>query len=1377
MKMQRNSLAASRVVFACAASLAFGWAGSVLAGNLSISNVPLGTGTGISVKPNLVFILDDSGSMGSDYMPDYINDSDICPNKDNWGGATDSCTIGDPPYTTAALNTVYYNPAIRYRPPKKADGTEFDNADPSTPYSNFYPLNASGTPASTSTKTLASYQNTAWCKTNSDTPNGNPATDTNCAYYPVGTAFDYYPKYPDATYKYRRTYNGPPVYYTMSGKPTWCSDTALTTCQAKRSNTFKYPKFSAQAEVAGVQASRTFLIKSTSAGGQIATICFGDDNNANNGCSGVNLLTSPITIGNGNRKARRQELADALASAVLPAGWSIVKLRDDLGGSNDNPCSDSNCPQLKIIAPGNATSTSNASYNTKYLNLPEPTGFDFSNQAGQLTGGIDYLASSGAVSFTRYHIVSGSTYPKAAGRDDCSGSTCSYTEELQNFANWYQFYRYRMSMTKTAISRAFSGISDTAPGAGFRIGLMTLSGGSNAADACVATNKNLEVDVGDFVQTQKNTFYSNLFQIEDCSYTPLRGALSRAGRYYAGQTVTNGGTTFTDPVQFSCQQNFAFLSTDGYWNNNIESSSFGPLKTDGSTLVGNQDGTSSTNKDGSAVIAPQLDKLNVSNTLADVAFYYYNTDLRSSMIDDVPKSSRDQASYQHMVTFTMGLGVDGLLGYDKDYEYGASADYVKVQQGLLDWPNTSSDEAKIDDLWHAAVNGRGKYFSARSPDEVAASLNEALVGVSAIAGSGAAAATSNLEPVAGDNYAYVASYVTQTWEGNIEARTIDLTTGVLASTASWSAQAILDGQAAAATTPTGASGPGNRKLFTYDSSLTGTDKKMLLTWANAQAKGWDTGSSDYFNPTQLGQCPNITTDCPGATRANLFSYLMGGTDTTDNGSYRGRAHVLGDIVSSQPVFVRKPPFAYSDSNYDTFKNTSTRKGMVYVGANDGFLHAFDADTGVEDWAYAPKALIPELYQLAASNYTHRYYVDGSITAGDVLVGTAWKSIVVGGLNSGGKIFYALDVTDPTTPLALWEFTDGRMGYTFGNPVITKLPTGSTSSGGADIAGKWVVLLTSGYNNGGTSFASHNGIGVLYVLDAYTGEEYFRLYTCTNQSDDTTCAGTSAAPNGLAKINSWAEDPSRNNTSLYAYGGDLEGNLWRFDLANKSAFKIANVAEPITVKPELAEVSGKRVVFFGTGLFLQATDKSDATRRSIYAIKDDPSATSALVDVKTSGDLVEQTMTVLATDTSLRTISSPVNPVNWANDYGWFVTLLEDRERVNVDPKIQLGTLVIASNVPDAGAASSCTTGGHAWINYLDIATGGYVINNQSNPNAVSGKRIANALAVGVNVVKLPNGKLITIVTTSDNQHPVTETPVGSANLPVKRISWRELVTD
>ena len=120
-----------------------------------------------------------------------------------------------------------------------------------------------------------------------------------------------------------------------------------------------------------------------------------------------------------------------------------------------------------------------------------------------------------------------------------------------------------------------------------------------------------------------------------------------------------------------------------------------------------------------------------------------------------------------------------------------------------------------------------------------------------------------------------------------------------------------------------------------------------------------------------------------------------------------------------------------------------------------------------------------MYKLADATYetNHRFFVDGPITVGDAYNGTTWKTILVGGLGRGGRGFYALDVTDPAVPKALWEFgtaQDSDIGYSYGNAIITKRATD----------GKWVVIFASGYNN---NLSPGDSKGRLYVVDAFTGE--------------------------------------------------------------------------------------------------------------------------------------------------------------------------------------------------------------------------------------------------------------------------------------------------
>jgi type IV pilus assembly protein PilY1 len=1281
---------------------------------LTISDEPLGTGMGVQVKPNLWFVLDNSGSMDWTFTPDTVrSNSNICQNNMSSFGSVNSCDVGDVPYMTNTINRSYYHPSIRYVPGANADGASRGNASPTAakgePYR--YP-NATATLSSCYAEGVGGFGGgNGVCNLTTSYPHRSYCTDslkTNCKENTAAELGAFAFPYPNSTYRveYQKTFVGAPYYYLTSGTILWCSNPQLTVCQTRRTGTYKYPALGYLNPVNGTGASLTLTIKNAKAVAGVTSVTINSPS--------ATLVSSLVSvIGTKDDNNTRNSFAVALLNAMNgKAGYTVVQTTSCSGTK-------SNCePVLKITAPyllnDSAATVKNSDYNGATLS------HDTSVSSGSLvldcgtctfSGGMSYIPAGTGAKFTRVDIVPTTTQyaidpvtgKKFVGRTDCAGTSyCTYTEELQNFANWYSYYRARILMMKSAISLGFATVSDSAPGVGFRVGFSTINSTST-----------YELKIADFatgIGSQKEKFYEKLFSVYGDGSTPLRTALNRAGRVYAGEIYTGSD----DPILMTCQQNYTFLSSDGYWN-------------DSWSGVGNKDGTTSTTPTGIPTPPPYLDALNISDTLADIARYYYVTDLRTSMEDDVPKASGDETNaskmWQHMKTFTMGLGIDGNLQYSPNYLSGGSADYQSILAGTKDWgvPQANQPTA-IDDMWHAAVNGHGQYFSAAVPEEVADGIRTTLAAAEQQTGSAAAAATSNLEPVAGDNYAYVASYTTNVWDGNLEAKTIDLSTGQLSAASTWSARELLNTKVAS----------GTRTLYTYNAS--GGSKHKLMTWANLTL-----AEQTYFNPTQMTVC-NPITNCPGATSENLFDFITGKPDATTNSDYRNRSHVLGDIVSSQPVYVKTPGFNYSDPGYDAYK-TTLRQGMVYVGANDGYLHAFNADTGNEEWAYAPSAVLPNLWRLADPAYMHRYYVDGTLTAADIDVG-GWKTILVGGLNAGGKYYYAWDVTTPASPVLLWEFTDADMGNSYGNPVVTKMTDGS-----------WVVLVTSGYNN-------PNGQGYLYVLDAMTGVIKKKIGTGS---------GSSTQPSGLAKIANWVDDPMVNNTTKYVYGGDLNGDMWRFDLDAGSANLLANVPGPITTRPELAEVKYKRVVMFGTGLFLQADDRTDTGLRHIFAIKDD--GTTPYSSVVGNASFVEQTFT---SSGGTRTLSS--NSVDWDTQAGWYIPLPDSGERVNVDPKIQLGTLVVPSNVPVTSTGNTCTVGGYAWLNYIDFVTGSDVKNSQGLVMRPS-EKITGALAVGVNIVRLPDGKVVAITTTADNRHPVTEVPIGSTNVKARRISWRELTNN
>ena len=1038
-------------------------------------------------------------------------------------------------------------------------------------------------------------------------------------------------------------------------------------------------------------------------------------------------------------------------------------------------------------------------------------------------------------------------YPRYPARTDCAGAKCTYSEEMTNFANWYAYYRTRDTMAKTAIGRAFLALTSQ-----YRVGFITInptSGGS------VSSSRYLKVDAFDLgAGNQKDKWYEHVYSTDSNGSTPLREALARVGRYYGNVTTGINDGMDASPIQYSCQPNYAILMTDGYWNgsNNGEDLS--------GNAVGNQDNVDSgysTRKVGAYDGALP----GATNTLADVAMYYYQTDLRTDLADNVPTTQKDSASFQHMTTFTVGLGLAGQLNFDSNYESQTVGDFLDIKQGAKNWPVPVADsETTLDDLWHAAVNGRGTFFSAKNPVDLANGLAETINSLQSRVGAGAAAATSNLQPVAGDNFAFTAQYQTIAWTGDLEARTIDLTTGFVAYRSLWSASAQLDQRNAT-----------DRTIYTFDASditapTTGNGNRLkAFCWPGAYAStlypGCGGGEAELsasemanFDPLTLPQAVAWPTDGSGrnvsASAQNLVDYLrgdvsnenQGGTASTD--LYRNRLHLLGDIVDAQPAYVKAAPFGYDsgsfagvDPHYQDFRRstdgtTGTRQGTVFAASNDGMLHAFRTDPdndpyfqtagiatvvtsddtftgtldpnplsgeGSERWAYIPSFVIPRLKNLASIPYSHQYFVDGSPAVGDVCFGhtvstpcantSDWHTVLVGGLNAGGRGFYALDVTDPSNPKALWElkggsgttclsdaqanplpaatlyYEDCNIGLSFGNPIITKRMSD----------GKWVVLLTSGYNN----VFPGSGQGYLYVIDAQTGAILNRVSTgvgCDGLSSTAPCVLGTPDPSGLARINAWVDNAFLNNTAQRVYAGDLKGNVWRFQLdpgasGYLTAVRVTTLTDslgtpqPITTRPELGLINNMPVIYVATGKLLGTSDTSTTQVQSIYAFADD--LTSTAVTVRGGAAYVQQFLSATGPDT--RTATS--NAVDWTTQKGWYVDLPDSGERANVDPILQLGTLVVPTNVP---SNDTCVAGGYGWVNFLDFKSGSYVTGATAN---MTSTKIGASLVVGVNVVQLPGGTVKTIVTTADNQQLTQDTPVSPPSVAGRRVSWRELIRE
>lgn len=1244
-------------------------------------------------------------------------------------------------------------------------------------------------------------------------------------------------------------------------------------------------------------------------------------------------------------------LATATTSTVKPnvilmmddsgsMGWNY--LPDAAGNFNGYGAQSSQCnglyydPTITYVPPVDSTGTSfpNATFTSAWND-----GYNTGSGSTDLTGSIYYTYTGTQTSNAQkdYLNTNSTFYKECNSNIGYSPGSAVFTKvivgasEQTNFANWYSYYSIRINMMKTATGLAFQPI-----GINYRVGFATMNnnGGSDFINPSI------------FNATQKLAWYNKLYATSPGSSTPLLGALADVGKIYANKLTNKNSVAVIDPMQYSCQQNFTILTTDGYWN-----SQTGDTKLDGSTPVGNQDGTAdrpmydgtatlgswtntytrtiyttsaskkcsngqtylvSTPQSGSctattsgASCSPtnwtngtasttktcanytaststpvlqssvQSSSGGTSNTLADVAKYYYDTDLRTPALNNcgtaiapatvgplcdnnVFMSASDNNTQQHMTTFTLGLGAKGRMVYSTSYLVDTAGDFYSVKLGstatssictwqvagsVCNWPipSVNGTPENIDDLWHAAVNGHGTYFSATNPTTLSTGLAGALAGINSRKGSAAAAATSTLNPVAGNNFAYVASYTTVAWKGNLEARGINVDTGVVSENATWCAEDVVASTCAAPSTVY-TSTTGNTTIYdcvtsgvascpngylvaanTYDASgnlipagchvplatsCTGTmaalvgatsDTRTIYT-ANSTGTAltpFDTAYSTAYpanfaasHISPLSQWSLLTsTQQTAAAGTNLINFLRGqkgyeaNTATVANQLYRARGAVLGDALESQPAFLGPPVFSYPYPGYSAFLTAqAARAGTVYMGANDGMMHAFAADTGIERWAYVPSMVIQNMWKLADFNYatSHANFVNGSPVTTDICTANCnnaatavWKTILVGGLNGGGRGYYALDITNPASPSLLWEFTpanDSDVGYSYGAPVVTRKADGS-----------WVVLVTSGYDNGTLSAdpsvnnsPAGSGKGILFVLNAGTGAIVSKI---------STGVGSATTPSGLAKIAGWNNEPA-GNLAGYVYGGDLLGNLWRFDINSTTTAAIGTGAvmnlttlfsdtagtlpQPVMTTPVLGNVIGKRIVFIGTGKYLETSDLSTTQIQTQYAILDD-NATTTLVNPRNS--LVAQTLTNTGAS---RTVTN--NMVNFYTGRGWYVDFPDSGERVNIDAKLIQGTLVVPSIVP---SNTVCSPGGYGWLNYFNYTSGGSVIastGSSSPPGLASSKY--DATIVGINVVYISGQPTLGVVT-SNNPTPVTNTDVQfSANAPSfsgQRVLWRELI--
>ncbi|MEO7129528.1 MAG: PilC/PilY family type IV pilus protein [Rhodoferax sp.] len=600
----------------------------------------------------------------------------------------------------------------------------------------------------------------------------------------------------------------------------------------------------------------------------------------------------------------------------------------------------------------------------------------------------------------------------------------------------------------------------------------------------------------------------------------------------------------------------------------------------------------------------------------------------------------------------------------------------------------------------AVAGGTSNAYPATSPAALVSALNSILVSIQAGAFSTSQSAVNSTHLKTG-SVQYQASFNSndtpyQDWTGDMRETALN-PSGNPIGTALWSAQSLLDAQVAATGGWSSATSPG-RNIVTWNPSLnSGVGGGAPFQTANLSAA----------QAAQLGSTAAVQTATLEYLRGNQANELHNG------GTLRNRSHILGDIVDSTPQYIGAPAGPHFVASYVNFMAAqAARQPMLYVGSNDGMLHAFNASTGSELFAFVPNAMFPKLSQLTAPLYNqgHQFYVDGSPQTADVQFSDAtWHTLLVGGENGGGNSVYALDVTNPaslTTEAAvsgavLWEFTDANMGLSYSEPQIAKVNvTGSP----------FAVFFGNGYN-------SPNQTPYLYAVNPQTGATLAGINLCAAVIVSLPSACNASLPNGLSSVAIANSDGLLGSAITQVYAGDLQGNMWVVDVSNASpsswtvrllfqARDSAGNPQPITTTPVVTlnpNYPGKtgNFVMFGTGQFLTAADLSSTRYQTAYGVWDKGGTTPY-----TRSNLQAQTLTLVTPATSglpQNILTDTSTAVNFASKVGWYDDLPTKGQRIMTDPLLLNGNFLATLNTPPT---SACGVQPQALLLEINYATGG-----------------------------------------------------------------------
>ncbi len=677
-------------------------------------------------------------------------------------------------------------------------------------------------------------------------------------------------------------------------------------------------------------------------------------------------------------------------------------------------------------------------------------------------------------------------------------------------------------------------------------------------------------------------------------------------------------------------------------------------------------------------------------TVSDAAFYAWSKDLQPGIPNEIVPSTTDgipaveniggvdidrywnpkhnPASWQHMVTYTLGFsstknpwvaaGIPVAPFWDTVNDDMYAGDFPKLVNGTVAWPKIAVNDltfsetqdqetARPVELWHAAINGRGRYYplGPGSKYSVEDAFRDVITRINRdnfpSATGSAGGASSNIR--SGFNV-YGAGYVPERWSGYVNSKKID-TAGNMSPNADWGSTAGIPNTTASLLDARNIS---TRVVLTTNDQVPNTGVSFE----------WDAGTTKL----SAAQKALFNVDGKGQDRIN---FLRGERTKEDGTAFRIRDSRQGDIVNSSIWYVDAPASNYSFAGYKAFSSAQRQRlPMIYVGGNDGMLHGFSAVNGEEQIAYVPKGVMADLPPLSAPSYTHRYFVDGSPFTGDLKVGAGnaaadWRTYLVGTLAAGGKGYFLLDVTQPgnksgagsstftasnAASLVVLDRTlnasatvasgaDEDIGHIFAPPVLDESNPFKATQIAKLNDDRWAVVMGNGYNS-----KNERPVLLIQYLDS-TNEvngvkELKRLVATGTQvpSSPVVPADANVVANGLSAPR--LVDINSDGRMDVAYAGDLKGNLWKFDLTSKTAadwgvavwggtntapcttsatgctplFTASHSGKPqgITAAPTVKandRGAGGLMVAFGTGVNFNDDDGKSTDVQSVYSVLD------------------------------------------------------------------------------------------------------------------------------------------------------------------------------